>query len=68
VNDVLVNPNRSTRALAAKLQAVGVPVTLRMYERASHLTLIGAFAMPLRWIAPVLADVSAFIDAAPAAR
>ena len=68
VNDVLVNPTRSTRSLAARLQAAGVPVTLQMYERANHMTLIGAFALPLRWIAPVLADVSAFIDAAPAAR
>ena len=68
VNDVLVNSTRSTRSLAAKLQAAGVPVTLQMYERANHMTLIGAFAPPLRWIAPVLADVSAFIEAAPAAR
>jgi hypothetical protein len=38
-------------------------VTLRMYERASHATLIGAFAPPLRWVGPVLDDVSAFIAA-----
>ncbi|RYF66509.1 MAG: alpha/beta hydrolase, partial [Comamonadaceae bacterium] len=37
--------------------------TLRMYPRASHVTLIGAFAWPLRWAGPVLADVRAFIDA-----
>jgi acetyl esterase/lipase len=68
VNDVLVNPTRSTRSLAARLQAAGVPVTLQMYERANHMTLIGAFALPLRWIAPVLDEVGAFIDAAPPAR
>ena len=67
VNDTLVSPTRSTRSLAAGLQAAGVPVTLRMYERAGHATLIGAFAWPLRAIAPVLDDVSAFIAAAPPA-
>ncbi len=68
VHDRLVSPTRSTQALAIGLQAAGVPVTLRMYERASHVTLIGAFAWPLRAIAPVLDDVSAFIAAAPPAR
>ena len=64
VKDALVSPTRSTRALAARLEAAGAPVTLKMYERASHTTLIGAFGAPLRWIAPVLDDVSAFIEAA----
>ena len=68
VNDTLVSPTRSTRSLAARLQTAGTPVTLKMYERASHTTLIGAFAWPLRWVAPVLDDVSAFIDAAPPVR
>ncbi len=65
VNDTLVSPTRSTRALAAELEAAGTPVTLRLYERASHTTLIGAFAPPLRWVAPVLDDVTAFIAATP---
>jgi acetyl esterase/lipase len=65
VDDALVSPTRSTRALALALQASGVPVTLRMYPRPSHATLVGAFAPPLRWIAPVLDDVVAFIEAAP---
>ncbi len=65
VNDALVSPTRSTKSLAAKLQAAGVPVTLRMYDRASHTTLIGAFAWPLHFVAPVLDDVAAFIDAVP---
>ncbi len=67
VHDQLVSPERSTRQLAQKLQAAGVPVTLRFYERASHQTLIGAFAWPLRFVAPVLDDVRAFIgEGAPA--
>ena len=64
VHDVLVSPTRSTLSLAAGLKAADVPVTLRMYERASHTTLISAFAWPLRWVAPVLDDVSTFVDAA----
>ncbi len=67
-NDTLVNPQRNTVQLAKKLEAAGVPVTLKLYPRASHTTLIGAFAWPLRWIAPVLDDVDAFITAAPPAR
>ncbi len=66
--DQLVSPERSTRQLAAKLQAAGVPVTLKLYPRASHTTLIGAFAWPLHWVAPVLDDVVAFIDATPKAQ
>ena len=64
LHDAIVNPTRSTRGLAARLQATGAPVTLKLYERASHATLIGAMAWPLRWIAPVHADVLAFIESA----
>lgn len=66
--DKLVNPKRNTVQLAEKLQAEGVPVTVKLYPRASHTTLIGAFAWPLRWIAPVLEDVHAFISATPPVR
>jgi acetyl esterase/lipase len=66
IKDALVSPTRSTQSLAKRLQAAGVPVTLKMYARASHSTLIGAMAWPLRWIAPVHADVLAFIESAPA--
>ena len=66
-DDKLVNPQRNTVQLAEKLQAAGVPVTLKLYPHASHTTLIGAFAWPLRWIAPVLEDVHAFIQSPPAA-
>ncbi len=64
VDDKLVNPQRNTVQLANKLRVAGVPVTLKLYSHASHATLIGAFAWPLRWIAPVLDDVQAFIVAA----
>ncbi len=68
INDTLVSPTRSTEALARKLQSAGTPVTLKLYERPSHATLIGAFGAPLRFIAPVLDDVTAFIAATPAQR
>jgi acetyl esterase/lipase len=67
-NDTLVNPQRNTQQLADRLKAAGIPVTLKLYSRASHTTIIGAFAWPLRWIAPVLEDVQAFILAAPEVR
>lgn len=67
LDDKLVDPNRNARGLANKLQAAGVPVTLKLYDRVSHATLIGAFGRPLRWLAPVLDDVAAFVNDAPPA-
>jgi acetyl esterase/lipase len=60
-NDPLVNPTRSTVGLGAKLQALGVPTTVQVYDRVDHFTLIGSLARPLRWMAPVLKDVSRFV-------
>jgi len=62
-NDPLVNPTRSTVGLGAKLQALGVPTTVQVYDGVDHFTLIGALARPLRWMAPVLKDVSRFVRA-----
>lgn len=64
--DRLVDPQRNTRGLAQRLQALQVPVTMQMYDRVSHASLIGAFGTPLRWMAPVLDDVAAFIERTPA--
>ena len=62
-SDSLVNPERNTHQLADKLAAAGVAVTYKRYSRVSHITLIGAMGRPLRWLAPVLDDVEAFIRA-----
>jgi hypothetical protein len=43
------------------LQALGVSTTVRVYDRTDRFTLIGALARPLRWMAPVLKDVSRFV-------
>jgi acetyl esterase/lipase len=67
-DDDVVNPERNTRQLATKLAAAGVRVTVKMYPRAGHVTLIGAFARPLRAIAPVLDDVAAFVHDTGASR
>ncbi len=37
-----------------------MPVDLHRYERVNHVTLIGAFGLPLRWLAPVLDVVASF--------
>jgi acetyl esterase/lipase len=66
-NDKVVSPSRSTESLAAKLRAGGVPVTLKLYPRASHATLLGAFGWPLRWVGPVLDDVTGFVQSTPPA-
>ena len=63
VNDKVVSPQRSTLAMAAKLRGAGVPVELKMYDGVSHSLLAGAFARPLRGLAPVLDDVTAWIGA-----
>lgn len=66
--DSLIDPQRNTAALATKLNAVGVPVTLKMYDGVSHITLVASLARPLRFLAPTLDDVVAFINAAPSAK
>jgi acetyl esterase/lipase len=65
-NDKVVSFTRSTSALATRLHAAGVSVTLKEYPRATHATLIGSFAWPLRWAGPVLSDVVSFIQTTPA--
>jgi acetyl esterase/lipase len=65
VNDRVVSPERSTESLAALLQADHVPVTLKLYPHATHATLLGAFGWPLRWVGPVLDDVTDFIATTP---
>lgn len=64
-DDDLVNPQRNTQQMASKLQAAGVPITLQIYPRTNHVTLIGAFAVPLRFLGPVLDDVVQFVKTAP---
>lgn len=64
IDDKLVNPQRSTMGLAKRLQDAGATVTVKMYDRVNHMTLAGAFARPLRWLAPVLDDVASYVNGA----
>ena len=60
--DTTVLP-RNTDALAARLGAAGVPVTVRKYEDVGHAGTVLALAPLLRWSTPVLDDVTAFFGA-----
>ncbi len=59
-DDDLVDPQQNSAQLAQQMLARGVPASLKIYESVNHVTLIGAFAWPLRWLAPVLDDVTEY--------
>ncbi|MDO8719236.1 MAG: alpha/beta hydrolase [Polaromonas sp.] len=60
--DNTVNPQRSTVAMAQRLKDRGVRVESALYDSVSHVTLVAAMASVLRWRAPVLARISAFVQ------
>jgi acetyl esterase/lipase len=60
LNDETVKPKNS-RNLAAALQALGVPVTLKLYPKVSHADTVAALTALLRGRAPTLADIRAFV-------
>ncbi|MBC7701719.1 alpha/beta hydrolase [Aquabacterium sp.] len=64
--DKEVNPERNSAQLAEKLKTAGVPVDLKRYDHVGHISLVGSFAQPLRWLSPALKDVSAFVKGLPA--
>ncbi|MGB7034270.1 MAG: alpha/beta hydrolase [Xanthobacteraceae bacterium] len=59
-HDGTVDPGNVSR-LAERLRAAGDDVTVKSYSWVGHLSIIGAFARPLRFLAPVLHDAEAFI-------
>jgi acetyl esterase/lipase len=59
--DTTVDPGNTDR-LAAKLRAAGDTVEVKHYPLVGHALLVAALAAPLRFFAPVLADVRGFID------
>ena len=59
--DRLVNPQRSTVALAQRLKADGVAVQSELFDSVSHVTLLASMASILRGRAPVLERVNAFV-------
>jgi acetyl esterase/lipase len=60
-DDNLVNPQRNTVGLANRLQSVDAPVTLKLYDGVNHVTLVASMAWSLRWMSPVLDDVTGFV-------
>ncbi len=64
-HDRVVDPDRNSAALAARLRAAGVDVTMHRYPRVGHVALVGSLARPLRWLAPAHADVVAFLGLPP---
>jgi acetyl esterase/lipase len=59
--DTVVDPGNSER-LAAKVRAAGGRVTVIAYPGIGHIRTVAALAGPLRWLAPVMRDVRAYID------
>jgi acetyl esterase/lipase len=52
---------KNSRNLATALQAIGVPVTLKLYPKLSHADTVAALTTLLRGRAPTLADIRAFV-------
>ena len=53
---------RNSRNLAARIRELGGEVTLIEYPKIGHAPMVGAIAVPLRWLAPTLEDVTAFVE------
>lgn len=62
--DTVVDPQRSTVALANMLKSRGVEVEVELFSGVSHVTLIASMAAVLRAQAPVLERVTTFVNAA----
>ena len=59
--DTTVYP-RNTVSLAGKLKAAGASVTVRHYPGVGHIGIMLALSLPLRGTAPVLDDITKFIN------
>lgn len=59
--DDTVYPYHSER-LAARLQQLAVPVTLREYAGTNHTRLLGSLASTLRFLNPAYEDIEQFVD------
>lgn len=60
-DDDVVNPGNATR-LGRRIGEKNGAATVKVYDGVGHRLLIGAFAAPLRGLAPVLRDTADFID------
>ena len=60
MDDTVVLPSNTTK-LADRIRVQGGRVQAHLYPSLGHAVLIGAFARGLRWTAPVLDEVAAFL-------
>lgn len=67
-SDTLVNPQRNTLALEQRLRQAGVDTQTHVLDRVGHVTVLGAMARPLNFLAPVATLVSDFVQAPVAER
>ena len=63
LDDSVVNPRRSTEAMARQLRKSGVRVESELLGGVGHVTLVASLASVLRRRSPVLARVRAFVGA-----
>ena len=63
VHDRVVDPRRSTEAMASKLRKSGVRVESELLDGVGHITLVASLAPVLRSRSPALARVRAFVGA-----
>lgn len=59
--DTTVRP-RNTTNLAAAVEAAGGDVTVVTYSKVAHASIVGAFARPLKFLAPTPDDVVAWLE------
>jgi acetyl esterase/lipase len=59
--DTFVDPRQNTESMAARLKAAGADVTVVMHDHVNHVTLVGAMARPLRFLAPVAREFTDFV-------
>ncbi len=60
--DSLVNLQRNTLALDQRLRQMGVETRTHVLDRVSHVTVLGAMAKPLNFLAPVATLVGDFVQ------
>lgn len=60
-SDTIAVPDHSVE-FKERLEALGVPATLRLYKRRRHVDLVASLASPLRFLSPAYKDIQAFLE------
>lgn len=60
-SDRTVDPQRSSVGLGERLRTAGAPVRVQLFDKVSHVTVLGALAKPLRGLAPVHEEIVRFV-------